>query len=167
MRRTKLPLWYLVGVLVNLLATALSFLGFYRGMKLGNLRMIELYKGINWLFLIAWLLANLFILGYLIFSKIKHKDTKPIDFVFPVYFIAIYIILFSLPFIVVIPNTVNYAISLLTSIFEIIFAVYLIVPFIKVMEGKEVKKSSKKAVHTAHKKAKHKSSKKKGNSRKK
>jgi hypothetical protein len=138
-RVTKLPLWYLIGVIVVVLVSFINYMGMQRAIKLRDISLAIRYQYMDFILIGLWLAVNVIMTFYLLSEKAKKKE-----FIFPLYFIGVH--LFYIGIIIAsymnrfLPRNVAMIISAITSFFEIGYAGYLLIPYVKAILSKPAAK---------------------------
>ncbi|MFW5852598.1 MAG: hypothetical protein ACOCUR_01065, partial [Nanoarchaeota archaeon] len=129
-RMTKLPLWYLIGVVVVIVIGLINYFGIQRALYKNDFMLLLRFQYMDYLLVGTWLTVNIIVLFYLMSAK-----AEKIDFIFPVYYICIhlfYITVIAASYIeLYLPQNIAAIISAVTSVFEITFAGYLSIPYFK------------------------------------
>lgn len=127
---TKLPLWYLIGVIVVVLISFIDYMGMQRAIKLKDISIALRYQYMDFILIGVWLAVNVIMTFYLLSEKAARSN-----FIFPLYFIAVH--LFYVGIIIAsymnryLPRNIAMIISAMTSFFEIGYSGYLMIPYIK------------------------------------
>ena len=137
MKQTKLPLWYLIGIVVLLIVSILSYIGIRSAVKAKDIDLVLKFQYFDFMLIGVWLVINIVMIFYL-----TSKKAMPRDYIFPAYFIAVHMfyiaVIFASYYGRYLSNSAALIISLVTSIFELTYAIVLMVPYIqKIGSSKE------------------------------
>ena len=134
MRVSKLPFWYLIGVIVVILASIFNYLGMKKAIYESDLKLALRFQYMDYLLIGLWFTINVIILFYLISSKAAKSDL-----IFPIYFITIHIFYISIIILsyyeIYLSKNVAAAISVLSSLFELSLASFFLYPYFKGIES--------------------------------
>ncbi|MFW6231255.1 MAG: hypothetical protein ACOC32_04520 [Nanoarchaeota archaeon] len=160
-RTTKLPLWYLIGVIVVVLTSVITYLGVQHAMSQQNIELALKFQYMDYLLIGSWLVVNII----MIFFLMSKDQTRLVDYLFPVYFILLHLFYVAVILMsynnIYLPTIVFTVLSFVTSAFELGYSTYLIIPFVHMMNEtylvvkkgtgseKEVKKEAKKKATTS------------------
>ncbi len=130
MQVSKLPFWYLIGVIVVILVSIVNYFGMRNAIKNSNIILALRFQYMDYLLIGLWFAINVIILFYLISSKAQNTD-----FIFPIYFIIIHafyvLIIVSSYYEVYLSKNIATLISIVTSVFELSLAFFFLLPYLR------------------------------------
>ncbi len=132
MRRTKLPLWYISGILIYMLVGVVNYLGLMRAIVNHDIELALVFQYVDFLVIGSWLVINCIMIFYLI--SINGYKT---DYIPPAYFISLTII-----YVIIIARSargeiispeITTNLSVITSGMELMLAGAYMIPFFRTM----------------------------------
>ncbi len=143
-KTTKLPLWYIAGILVVILLGIINYLGLMNAIAVSDISMALLFQYMDFLVRGVWFVVNIVMVAYPSSLKAPWHDFVP-----PFYFICIH----AFYVIVILASNMGYRIStdaaihisMFTSGLEVLIAGFYMSPYLRRL------KENKPASNTKHK----------------
>ena len=125
---SKLPFWYLVGVIVVILISLFNYIGMRQAITKENFNMILRFQYLDYMLIGVWFTINIIIIFYLFNLKAEKKD-----FILPVYFVLIHsfyiLVVVGTYYGIFLSNITSMTISILTTLVELSLVTLFLIPY--------------------------------------
>ncbi|MFP4118256.1 MAG: hypothetical protein ACLFTR_05030 [Candidatus Woesearchaeota archaeon] len=129
LKTTKLPLWYIAGILIVILLGIINYLGLKNAMVQTEMDMILLFQYLDFVLIGVWFVVNIVMIAYL--SSVNAENH---DFIPPFYFIGVHLVYLTIILMsnngYKISTTTATHMSMITSGFEILLAGLFLSPYL-------------------------------------